>query len=63
MAKYTNFREKEKSVVADLILNNGVGASGGPGGGMGRRSNGYNRQGFLDVRDNERLLEITVGTG
>ena len=32
LAKYSNFREKEKSVVADLILNNS--------GGMGRRSNG-----------------------
>ena len=37
LAKLTHFRQKEKSVVADLILNN---KDSGSGSGGGRRANG-----------------------
>ena len=52
MVKYNNFREKEKSVVADLILSNG-----GTGGMGSRRSNG-NRSSSAVTRSRSGLFSF-----
>ena len=54
LAKLTHFREKEKSVVADLILNN----KDGGGGSGGRRANG-NRSASAVTRSRSGFLHFS----